>query len=392
MKFLSYLLVAALSFGAAFYLATGKPAGDPLDFSNVELPDDSDDVQGDSTTYTTYYDQLTDTQKRMYDAYLEKVRTMDDSFITLENISLKYFQENAMIISKAVLHDHPEYFWALTGYSYSYSRARFATDCTVKWYPMFYDFVTPMYNKDAKAKELDAAVKKVAELARAHSSDDFDRVIFVHDYLTEHAYYDHDGLKEYYKTDHDPSCEYIFTAYGCLVDGKTVCSGYAKAFQLVMWELGYDCTYVTGDAGEAHGWNVIYLDGEGYYVDVTWDDPDFEENEPLYNYALITSEALGRTHTVDDAFDIPYCTATKYSYFHHEGYFSPTYNFSAASEILSRQVGEDAVHIQFGSLSELKKAYDDLIQGGKSRKIPGLKSYTSCTYNEDHYTLTLMKK
>ena len=119
------------------------------------------------------------------------------------------------------------------------------------------------FDEEEKLNDLKKAIKNVAALAQQYSNDDYERIIFVHDYLIKNAIYDHDALNEYEKASHSPSCEYIFSSYGCLVNGKTVCSGYAKAFQLIMREMGYDSTYVVGDAGERHGWNCVYLDGEG---------------------------------------------------------------------------------------------------------------------------------
>lgn len=56
-------------------------------------------------------------------------------------------------------------------------------------------------------------------------------------------------------------------------------NGYAKAYMLIMNELGIECGLVTGIAKNStgssggHAWNYINLDGDYYMVDVTWDDP-----------------------------------------------------------------------------------------------------------------------
>ncbi len=68
--------------------------------------------------------------------------------------------------------------------------------------------------------------------------------------------------------------------YGALVMGKTVCSGYARAFKAVCDELSVPCWVVTGVSDEVeHSWNVIVLDGVIRYVDLTYydtgGDPDY---------------------------------------------------------------------------------------------------------------------
>lgn len=388
MRFFSYLLVAALAFGLAFYISNRSDASsETYDFSGVS----NTDVQiQESTAYTTYYDQLTDYQKAIYDTLLSSISKAEKK-ITFANVNLVDFKNSLFPVCVAIQYDHPEYFWYAGGYTYSGTRESFKETGTVDLEHYYYQYVSSLFNAEKKYDQLMDEVKRVAELARSHSDDDYERIIFVHDYLIENAYYDHDALEEYCGSSHNPSCEYIFTAYGCLVEGKTVCSGYAKAFQLILRELGYDCSYVTGDAGEAHGWNCVYLDGEGYYVDITWDDLDIEPETPVYNHTFITSEELSRTHTVDMEFDAPVCNATDYNYFVKRNYYLDTYDFNSAAAILSWQKDNNAAHIKFGSLEELGKAYEELAAEGKVSDIEGMSEFSQYYYNEDHYTISFFK-
>ena len=61
-------------------------------------------------------------------------------------------------------------------------------------------------------------------------------------------------------------------AYGCLVMGKTVCSGYAKAFKLVCDLAGIECWVIDGEVKEPHEWNIVCSDEYWYYADVTGAD------------------------------------------------------------------------------------------------------------------------
>ncbi len=384
MKIISYIIVAVISFVLAIFLSSSPDSStSEVDFSAVEPPVVQTD---DSTAYTTYYNQLTDYQKSIYDSLAETISKGGEK-IVFNNVNINDFYDNCFTASVAFQYDHPEYFWFKGGYSSESSRESFKEIGKIVFEPEYYGYVTGFYDCDSKAKELDDAVNKVASLAKDHSNDDYERIIFVHDYLIKNAYYDHDALEEYFKSTRSPSCEYIFSAYGCLVNGKTVCSGYAKAFQLIMDRLGYDCIYVTGDAGEAHGWNCIFLEGEGYYIDITWDDYDLDSNAPAYNYCFITSEVLARTHTLDTEYETPVCNATKYNYYLYREYYLEKYSFDAASEIFEKQSGNDTYHIQFASLEELGKAYEDLIEKGKLLDIDGVDKNSKYHYNEDHYTL-----
>lgn len=65
--------------------------------------------------------------------------------------------------------------------------------------------------------------------------------------------------------------EYDQTIYSTFVLNKTVCAGYAQAFELLMNRAGIDTVAVTSSE---HEWNKIKLDGNWYVVDCTWDDLD----------------------------------------------------------------------------------------------------------------------
>lgn len=70
------------------------------------------------------------------------------------------------------------------------------------------------------------------------------------------------------------------TAYSALVEPyKTVCAGYARAYQLLCQQYGVPCTIVMGlgypngsTTGEKHMWNYVRLSGAWYGVDCTWND------------------------------------------------------------------------------------------------------------------------
>ena len=79
----------------------------------------------------------------------------------------------------------------------------------------------------------------------------------------------HDTLAE--RITYDLSAEMSQSAYSALVNGRTVCAGYARAFQYIMQRLGIPCYYCTGYAGESHAWNIVGMEDGYYNVDVTWD-------------------------------------------------------------------------------------------------------------------------
>lgn len=76
------------------------------------------------------------------------------------------------------------------------------------------------------------------------------------------------------------------------------CAGYSNAFQYYMQRLGIPSAVLFGDANGNHAWSLVYLDGEYYEMDVTWNDPiGNEPNTYYYDYFNITSSEIAPTRT-----------------------------------------------------------------------------------------------
>lgn len=87
----------------------------------------------------------------------------------------------------------------------------------------------------------------------------------IHDLIVSSVTYDKkDMLNPYYQS-----------AYSTFFMEKTVCAGYAQAFQLLCNAQGIDCTVVTS---ETHAWNKVRINDSWYVVDCTWDDLSDDEN------------------------------------------------------------------------------------------------------------------
>lgn len=105
-------------------------------------------------------------------------------------------------------------------------------------------------------------------------------------YLCDMIVYDDEALVNAQENDFmyvDESFNDSFTAYGALINGKCVCSGYAAAFKLLCDASGLESIVVTGilDGGLSHAWNKIKLENEWQIVDVTNNDTDYIANALL---------------------------------------------------------------------------------------------------------------
>lgn len=134
-------------------------------------------------------------------------------------------------------------------------------------------------------------VKAVIASVVKSGMTDRQKALAVHEWLTHNAKYDQTG------TNHDPD--------GVLLKGSGVCESYARAFQMFMSELGIPNVYIASDSLD-HAWNMIYVDGGWYHVDVTWDDPVVRGKDIIVTgsestkYFCVTDAFMEQDHTWND--------------------------------------------------------------------------------------------
>lgn len=123
----------------------------------------------------------------------------------------------------------------------------------------------PFEVSDPALPTIEATIQKIGNACKAAGcSTDFEKALWIHDWLTKNARYDYSF--SHYGTD------------GVLLRGTGVCDSYAGAYMHLMEYLGVSCKHVSGKGnGGSHAWNALKLDGNWYWVDVTWDDPGRSE-------------------------------------------------------------------------------------------------------------------
>jgi transglutaminase-like putative cysteine protease len=133
-----------------------------------------------------------------------------------------------------------------------------------------------------------AKAGSIAALARQHA-ETWRQLQAVHDILIQNIVYD-TSLNQANNN-----------AASALLDNLTLCQGYAQSFQIIARELGFTVTLVTGVSdGVDHAWNLIWLDGQPYHIDVTHDDPvpDGGERGAVSHVHFLRSDSqMQMTHT-----------------------------------------------------------------------------------------------
>ena len=207
-----------------------------------------EDLSFDASMYP-YYAMLEPDLQRLYRQIYANAQSLNTSFVPVVEVSVS----RVKTVFEAVYNDHPELFWLETGYSCKYLGSGKCVELILKYNE------TADYLEQAKA-EYDSRAEVILSGARSQGTV-FDQEKYIHDALMEMVEYDEGAAMNQ-------------SAYSALVPGRSVCAGYARAFQYLMQQLGIPCYYCTGTSGEDHAWNIVKLDQTYYNVDVTWDDTD----------------------------------------------------------------------------------------------------------------------
>ena len=227
-----------------------------------------------------YYGMLEQGLRPLYNQICANAMNLTVSFTPVVSVSV----EQLKTVFEAVYNDHPELFWLDAGYTCKYLGSGSCVEVILRYN------ATADYISSAR-QEFEEAAGAVLSGAQAFGSD-AERERYVHDALMQ--------LVEY-----DGAAPMNQSAYSALVGGRSVCAGYARAFQYLMQRLGIPCYYCTGYAGEDHAWNIVRLDGAYHNVDVTWDDTD----PATYDYYNKTDREFGGTHMRTElSVYLPACT------------------------------------------------------------------------------------
>lgn len=137
-----------------------------------------------------------------------------------------------------------------------------------------------------KQREIREKLKEVISQIVKPGMTDEEIELAINQYLCDTITYDEDALANAEENNFmyvDESFNDSFTAYGALINGKCVCSGYAAAFKLLSDSAGLESIVVTGilDGGLAHAWNKVKLDGDWQIVDATNNDMEYIPNALL---------------------------------------------------------------------------------------------------------------
>ena len=223
-----------------------------------------------------------------YDRLVAGCETTSD-YIDIYHRTHRINSDEAFIVWETVMNDHPEFFWLSDGMSLWGSDKQITA-----FAPYIYDGI---------AEERVALNARVQELtADLKGKSDYEKSLILHDRIVNTVTYRNNAYDQ--------------NVIGALLHGQAVCAGYSRAYQLLLQTVGIPSHVVTGySLGQNHAWNLVQLDGDWYYTDVTWDDQTDTDGHIFYAYLNLPYEWMNLDHTaVSLAEYLPRSTATANNY------------------------------------------------------------------------------
>lgn len=153
-----------------------------------------------------------------------------------------------------------------------------------------------------EARYTDEQIKMITEKVNEIYNNNYDssknvkeNIKIFHDYIINNTKYDSSnttGLSDINSS----------TAYGVLLEGKGICSGYADAMSLFLEKMNVKNYRISSNT---HVWNLVFVEGVWLHLDLTWDDPITSDGSDMLSnkYFLIDTNTLKNNSDEEHVFD-----------------------------------------------------------------------------------------
>lgn len=226
--------------------------------------------------------ELDEGARELYDLMLSCAESFEPASFEADDISVQSALD-------ALLFDHPEIETYFTAEKDSQSEI---------WRSVFF---LPEGKRKEQAEDMDEvkaqveAFTEVGGLVASMIPEEFSAI----DRYRALAYYV--SITSRYCYVHGTVPPYATGPYGALVNGYSICQGYAIGFEYLCRRAGLDCRRVRNAYNDdnMHFWDIVTLDSGTYYVDVTWSDGSVDRFTDRGWFAWFMFTADGH-HVADD--------------------------------------------------------------------------------------------
>ena len=329
---------------------------------------------GDIEEY--YFNQVPSSLNEIYRELYDRIKNYEDSAELYASVSTDDF----WTAYYAVLADHPEFFWV--------GSSAQVKESAISGKVISYELSTTVEaeSRDYLRSRLEEAADECIAGIPSDASD-YQKIKAVYEYLIN-------------TTDYDSGSPDNQNIQSALLNHRSVCAGYSRAFQYILHRMGMFCTYVTGNTADGgdHGWNIVRINGNYYHVDVTWGDPVFvNQMEDIssssamnYNYLCCTDGEIYQTHIPKTQVALPECTDDSYNYYKLNGMYYDSFDYDTIYQALMNSVWSDQNYIvmKFGSEQGYQTAKYELFQNNMLSDAGQylMEVYGTTTWNYRYHT------
>ena len=237
-----------------------------------------------------YYLQLSSIEKKVYDDIYMGLMVHREQIST---VYIKNAGKSLARIMKAIQYDHPEIYYVERGYSYT---------CGTTQMVVYVRYIYSASQRKFIDQRITRQIRKITKPVSNAKLDTYRKERYLYEYFASHYSYDHRNIPKRKKK----AWNNKYSILGAIEDNKAVCEGFAKTFKLMMDRMGLECMIVVGYSDHAragqpgkdgrHAWNIVYLNGNCYHVDVTWGICSSSSNQICYDYLNLTDRQIRRDH------------------------------------------------------------------------------------------------
>lgn len=338
----------------------------------------------ESIPYTIYFGTESRTEysvdaEMLYSALVEGLQQGNMSVV----IEGTFINDSMTEVHKRIKQRYPEFFWID---SYVTIEENNRTTCNFDAMP------------ETSTEEIPEMMAEIEHAADSIISsipdglDNFGKILYVHDYIAENTVYatEKKGVDEIGLWD---------TSYGCLVQGKALCGGYSDGFSYVMKRMGIECGVVSGEvakeSGEmtGHAWNYVNLNGKYYWIDLTWNDTDDENNPVIHTYFLIDDTRMNENRVVGkNQFFVPSCYSMEDNFYVRHNSYITIYSPDAVGKAIVSSPTAGNVEMMFADKSAYDDAKRELFENGELWELTEyaeISESVSYMTNDDLYVLSI---
>lgn len=248
-----------------------------------------------------HYEHLDENLKKEYDKVVQSICRFQRKVSTYDVNNI----EEMNTLMKAIIFEQPQFFYLNT--------KKVNVIRQENQYLYEFDYIYDKKTAQQIMQEIEEKTEYIFSQIITNEMSDYEKILSIHDYLTDCIQYDFSALSLDYVYD-------AFTIEGALLKKRAVCEGIAKGIAYLLGKLGIPVMVVIGsseiDGQEMdHAWNIVELGGQYYHIDATWDLQEINHFSSMSHlYFNLDDESMLENHNWKLE-EYPSCSSIKYNYY-----------------------------------------------------------------------------